>query len=188
MNKETEAEKEIETARELKAEKQAEQEEELETDILENVGGISDDVEQFSAELEKLKDQLLRQAAEYDNYRKRTARERAELTPEITAKIMTKFLPVIDNVERAIAAECTDTEYKKGIDMIGESFAALLTELGVSEVNTEGVFDPTLHQAVQQVESENVEGAEAGTIAQVFQKGYKLGDKVIKFAMVAVYK
>ena len=186
---ETEAEKEEQ--RKEKREAEAEKDEELETDILENVGGMSDGAAQFTAELEKLKDQLLRQAAEFDNYRKRTVRERAELTPDITAKVLTKFLPVIDSVERAMSAECSDTEYKKGVDMIGESFGGLLAELGVSEIDTGGQFDPNFHQAVQQIdvsEAGDAEGAESGKIAQVFQKGYKLGDKVLKFAMVTVYK
>jgi len=134
------------------------------------------------SEVEILRDQLLRQAAEYDNYRKRTARERLELVPEITAGNITEFLPVLDNLERALVADCTDSNYKKGIEMIHESFLAALSKLEVEEVPCED-FDPAFHQAVQHVEHDELE---SGKVAQVFQKGYKIGNRVIRFAMVAI--
>lgn len=138
------------------------------------------------SETDKLKDQLLRQMAEYDNYRKRTARERMELESDITARTVTEFLPVIDNLERALAAECSDPNYKKGIEIICQSFGDTLKKLGVEAIAAEGEeFNPAYHQAVQQVESDEFE---SGTIANEFQKGYKIGDKVIRFSMVAVVK
>lgn len=133
-------------------------------------------------EIAKLKDQLLRNMAEYDNYRKRTAKERTELTPDITARIVTEFLPVMDNLERALQTECTDENYKAGVQMIHESFVSALENLGVEKVPTED-FDPSMHQAVQQVESDELE---SGKIASVFQNGYRLGTKVLRFAMVTV--
>lgn len=133
-------------------------------------------------EIAKLKDQLMRNIAEYDNYRKRTAKERTELTPEITARIVTKFLPVMDNLERALQTECTDENYKKGVEMIRDAFSETLEKLGVERVPIED-FDPSIHQAVQQVESEELE---SGKIASVFQNGYRIGTRVIRFAMVAV--
>lgn len=133
-------------------------------------------------EIAKLKDQLMRNIAEYDNYRKRTAKERTELTPEITARIVTEFLPVMDNLERALQTECTDENYKKGVEMIRDAFCETLEKLGVERVPTED-FDPSIHQAVQQVESEELE---SGKIASVFQNGYRIGTRVIRFAMVAV--
>ncbi len=133
-------------------------------------------------EIAKLKDQLMRNIAEYDNYRKRTAKERTELTPEITARIVTEFLPVMDNLERALQTECTDENYKKGVEMIRDAFSETLEKLGVESVPTED-FDPSIHQAVQQVESEELE---SGKIASVFQNGYRIGTRVIRFAMVAV--
>ncbi|MCL1866906.1 MAG: nucleotide exchange factor GrpE [Oscillospiraceae bacterium] len=135
-------------------------------------------------EVAALKDQLLRQAAEYDNYRKRTAKERLELVPEITADTVAKILPVIDNIERALLAECSDENYKKGIEMISVSFAETLKSLGVEEITDED-FDPSVHQAVQNVESDTLE---SGKVAEVFQKGYKIGSRVIRFAMVAIVK
>lgn len=134
-------------------------------------------------EIAKLKDQLLRNMAEYDNYRKRTSRERMELEPEITAKVVAEFLPVIDSIERALSHECTDENYKKGIEMIYENFMETMSKLGVEQIPVEGDFDPSLHQAVQQVQSDELE---SGKIATTFQKGYKIGNKVIRFAMVAV--
>ena len=134
-------------------------------------------------EIAALKDQLLRNMAEYDNYRKRTSRERMELAPEITAKTVTEFLPTLDNMERALENQCSDENYKKGIEMIYQGFLDALAKLGVEAVPVDGPFDPAVHQAVQQVPSDELE---SGMIASTFQKGYKLGDKVLRFAMVAV--
>lgn len=133
-------------------------------------------------ELAEVKEALLRTAAEYDNYRKRTAKERMELTADVTAKTAGEFLPVIDNLERALQSECTDENYKKGIAMIYDSLVETLKKLGVEEIEAVD-FNPSFHQAVQQVESDELE---SGKISAVFQKGYKLGDKVLRFAMVAV--
>ena len=136
-------------------------------------------------EIAQLKEQLLRNMAEYDNYRKRTAKEKADLMPDITARVVTEFLPVIDNFERALAAECGDENYKTGVKMIYDSFMETLDKLGVEKVPAEE-FDPTIHQAVQMVEPG--EGNESGKIAQVFQNGYRIGTKVLRFAMVTVYQ
>lgn len=132
-------------------------------------------------EIAKLKDQLMRNMAEYDNYRKRTAKERTELTPEITARVVTDFLPVLDNLERALQTETTDEKYKEGVKLIYDSFMGTMDKLGVEKVQTED-FDPAVHQAVQQVESD----LESGKIVSVFQNGYKIGSKVLRFAMVTV--
>jgi len=137
---------------------------------------------QEPTELEKLSDQLLRTAAEYDNYRKRTARERIELEADITARVTAEFLPVLDNLERALDAGCTDENYKKGIRMIYDGILGTLEKLGVKLIDTDE-FNPNYHQAVQKT---NDESFESGEITQVFQKGYKIGERVIRFAMVAV--
>jgi molecular chaperone GrpE len=136
------------------------------------------------SEIDNLKDQLLRQAAEYDNYRKRTAKERLELVPEITAANITQFLPVIDNIERALQADCSDSNYKKGIEMVYDSFMQTLKNLGVEEITQED-FNPAVHQAVQNIEHDSLQ---SGKVAQVFQKGYKIGNRIIRFAMVAIVK
>ena len=135
-------------------------------------------------EIASLKDQLMRNMAEYDNYRKRTARERIELQPEITAKTVGEFLTVLDGLERALQSECSDENFKKGIEMLHENFISTLQNLGVEEIPTDKSFDPSMHQAVQQVPA--ADGQESGDISAVFQKGYKLGDRILRFAMVAV--
>ena len=143
-----------------------------------------DAYEKLAAELAQVKDQLLRTMAEYDNHRKRTAKEKLELRADIISNVVADFLPVMDNLERALAAECTDSNYKQGVQMIYDSFMATLTKLGVTEIESDGAdFNPQLHQAVQRVDEE---GVESGKVAKTFAKGYKINDKVIRFAMVAV--
>ncbi len=143
---------------------------------------IEPEKEKKEDEAAKLKDQLMRTMAEYDNYRKRTAKEKTEMMPDITARVVTEFLPVLDNLERALAADCSDESYKKGVQMIYDSFIETLDKLGVEKVPTED-FDPSMHQAVQQVQSDD---HDTGKIVTVFQNGYRLGTKVLRFAMVSV--
>ena len=142
------------------------------------------EADKVSEELAAVKDQLLRTMAEYDNFRKRSAREKDALRADIITNVTSKFLPVMDNLERALTADCSDENYKNGVKMIYDSFMETLKGLGVEEIESDGaVFDPNLHQAVQRV----AEGdAESGAVVQTFAKGYKIGDKVIRFAMVAV--
>ncbi len=143
-----------------------------------------DEGAKLSEELEQVKDRLIRTMAEYDNFRKRSAREKDALRADIITSVTSKFLPVLDNLERALAADCSDENYKKGVQMIYGSFMQTLGDLGVKEIESDGAaFDPSKHQAVQRVESDELE---SGMIAQTFAKGYTVGDKVIRFAMVAV--
>ncbi len=163
-----------------KKEKELEQEEAAVTEET-AVEETAEKADPKDEEIAKLKDQLMRNMAEYDNYRKRTAKERTELTPEITSRVVGEFLPVLDNLERALQAECADEKYKDGVKLIYEAFMGTMDKLGVEKVQTED-FDPAVHQAVQQVESE----LESGKIVSVFQNGYKIGNKVLRFAMVTV--
>ena len=140
--------------------------------------------EKSAKELAAVKDQLLRTMAEYDNFRKRSAREKDALRAEIINDVTSKFLPVLDNLERALQTECSDENYKKGVEMISNSFLETLKGLGVEEIASDGApFDPNLHQAVQRVDGGE---QESGTVVQTFAKGYKIGDRVIRFAMVSV--
>ncbi|WP_312645015.1 nucleotide exchange factor GrpE [Hydrogenoanaerobacterium sp.] len=135
-------------------------------------------------QMEELNDKLMRTLAEYDNYRKRSQKERLEIYPEAVAQTVSKFLPVLDNFDRAMESECEDSEFKKGVDMIFTSFKECLKALNVEEIEAEGKeFDPNLHNAVMHLEDENLG---ENTIAAVFQKGYKMGDKVLRHAMVQV--
>ncbi len=140
------------------------------------------------AELEKQlsdeKDKYLRVVAEYDNFRKRSVNDRLNAVTDAQARVITEILSVIDNFERAMNAECTDENYKKGVEMIFSQYNTILTKLGVTEIEALNCpFDPNVHHAVNQVEDENFG---ENTVCQVFQKGYRLGDKVIRCAMVAV--
>lgn len=130
------------------------------------------------------KDKYLRLLAEYDNFRKRSVKERLDAFADATAKAALEVISVIDNFERAMAAECSDESYKKGVEMIYGQFTEVIKKLGVEEIEALGKeFDPNLHNAVSQVEDESFG---ENTVSQVYQKGYKLGDKVIRCAMVVV--
>ncbi|NBI68535.1 nucleotide exchange factor GrpE [Pseudoflavonifractor sp. 60] len=130
------------------------------------------------------REQFLRLAAEYDNYRKRTAKEKESLWAEAKADTVQAFLPVYDNLERALNQETADEAYKKGVEMTMNQLKEIFAKLGVTEIDAQGKpFDPNLHNAVMHIEDENLE---ENTVAQVFQAGFMLGDKVIRFAMVQV--
>lgn len=136
-------------------------------------------------ELEALKDRLLRISAEYENYRKRTDKEKERIYTDACEDVLIKMLPVLDNLERALSVDGTVEDLKKGVDMTVRQFEDALEKLQVEEISTEDGFDPELHQAMMVVEQE---GKEPNQIAQVFQKGYKRGDKVIRHSMVTVTK
>ena len=143
------------------------------------------------AELEALKDQAahqedkyLRLAAEYDNYRRRTTKEKEAIWNDAKADAASAFLPVYDNLERALKQETADEAYKKGVEMTMTQLRSVLEKLGITEIPALGQpFDPTLHNAVMHVEDESLG---ENTVAEVFQAGFKLGDKVIRFSMVKV--
>ena len=129
-------------------------------------------------------DSYLRLAADYDNFRKRTAKEKEALYSMGKADAVAKLLPVYDNLERALNQETQDEAYKKGVEMTMTQLVQIFGELGVEIFGAVGeVFDPNLHNAVMHTEDEE---AKENTITQVFQKGFKLGDKVVRFAMVQV--
>ena len=129
-------------------------------------------------------DQLLRLMAEFDNYKKRSARERENIYTDVRVDTVTKFLPVYDNLERALKAETADEAYKKGVELTFKALMEVFTKLGVEPIEAEGQpFDPTLHNAVMHCEDESVG---ENTVVQELQKGFKIGDKVIRFSMVKV--
>ena len=135
-------------------------------------------------EHKKEKDNYMRLFAEFDNFRKRTSREKTEAYGDSAAKTIGAILPALDNFERALDAPCEDENFKKGVEMIFTQLNGILEKLGVTEIEALGApFDPNFHNAIKQVESED---AESDTVCEVFQKGYKLGDRVIRTAMVAV--
>ena len=135
--------------------------------------------------LAELKDQHLRLAAEYDNYRKRTAKEREQLYSMAKASTVEAILPVYDNLALAVAQESSDAQYKKGVEMIARQLDEVFAKLGVSEIPAArgDAFDPALHNAVMHIEDPELQ---ENRIAAVFQKGFKVGDKVIHHAVVQV--
>ncbi len=129
-------------------------------------------------------DAYLRLAADYDNFRKRTLKEKEQAYGNGKADAVEKLLPVYDNLERALNQETEDAAYKKGVEMTMTQLVTILNGLGVEIFGQVGdVFDPNLHNAVMHTEDEN---AAENTITQVFQKGFKLGEKIVRFAMVQV--
>ena len=145
--------------------------------------------EEKPSELDAVKEQLakehdgyLRLAAEYDNFRKRSQKEKDDLYTVIKAETVGKFLPVYDNLERALAQETADEAYKKGVEMTMTGLVEILKKLEVTVYGAPGdLFDPNLHNAVMHIDDDNYK---EGEIVQVFQKGFSLGDKVIRHAMV----
>ena len=151
----------------------------------------ADSPDPLLSELEALKDtlaqkeeQYLRLAAEDDNYRPRSQKEKTDAYNSAKADAVLAFLPVYDNLERALKQETADEAYKKGVEMTMNGLKEVLSKLGVEEIPALGqTFDPNLHNAVMHVEDEN---AGENTVVEVFQAGFQSGEKVIRFAMVKV--
>ena len=132
-----------------------------------------------------LKSQLLRTAAEYDNYRKRSQREADQKFNDGVSHAVTQILGILDTLDMAANAACTDDNYKKGVMMTLDEAGQALEKLNITEIEAQDQpFDPNLMNAVQQVPPQD--GQESGTVVQVFQKGYKIGDKIIRHATVVV--
>lgn len=144
---------------------------------------LKEENKKLENELEEIKERLVRTVAEYDNFRKRTAKEKEELYVNACEDVLKEILPVLDNLERAAIVDGAVEDIKKGIDMTVKQFQSSLQKLGVEQISTEGAFDPNIHNAVMHVEDENLGEKE---IAEVFQKGYKKGEKVIRYSMVKV--
>ena len=169
-----------------KAEKAPEKEKkETKKDLEAQLAAARTEAEKARAEAEEAKDRLLRTAAEYDNFRKRSAREQDAAFGGGVAHAVGKILTILDTLEMAEAAPTADENFKKGVTLTLEKAKAAFEALKVEEIPALGQpFDPAVHNAVMQKAAEN--GEESGTVLQVFQKGYKLGDKVIRHATVIV--
>ena len=141
-------------------------------------------VAELEGELQALNDKYLRMAAEYDNFRKRSQREKDAIYGDATVDTVKKLLPVLDNFERALNYECKDEEFKKGIALIQNTLKEVFENIGVTEIpSLDEQFDPNLHEAVMHIDNpaygENI-------VTDVYRKGYMLGDKVIRHTMVVV--
>ena len=138
----------------------------------------------LKAQLSEANDKLLRTVAEYDNFRKRSAKEKEAIYSDSKTDIIGKLLPVVDNFERAAAAQSELESYKKGIEMTVSQLLQVFTSLGVEAFGEKGdQFDPNIHNGVMHIDDENLG---ENTVADVYAKGYKMGDRVIRHATVIV--
>ena len=141
-------------------------------------------IESQKVQIDETEDRLKRVAAEFDNYKKRNTKERDGMYNSLVADIISNFLPVIDNLEKAVASETKDEEYKKGIELVLKQFKDVLAARGVVEIETIGkTFDPELHEAVSSVQDDTKGEKE---IVQEYRKGYMIGNKVIRHSIVIV--
>ena len=149
----------------------------------------ADPLEAAQTELARVRDQLLRMAADFDNYRKRTRREVGDAERRAREELLRELLPVFDNLERAAthAASASDVQaVADGVGLVMRQFGDTLSKLGIERIPTQGqVFDPTLHEAIQQLASNELA---PGTIASEIQAGYRMGDRLIRPALVVVAK
>ena len=169
--------------KEIQEAKQEPQEQEKEP-VAENAQEPVPEKDPWEEKYNQEHDARLRLAAEYDNYRKRTVKEKEASYGNGRSDAVAKILPVYDNLERALKQETQDAAYKKGVELTMTELTKILTSLGVEIFGEVGeAFDPNFHNAVMRVENEELG---ENVIAQVFQKGFKIGDKVVRFAMVQV--
>ena len=159
-------------------------EEEVQAEQVEEADPLQAEVDGLKAQVAQQEDKYLRLAAEYENYRRRTTKEKEAIWSDAKGEAAAAFLPVYDNLERALKQETADEAYKKGVEMTMNQLKTVLEKLGITEIPALGqTFDPNLHNAVMHVDDEKLGENE---VAEVFQSGFQLGEKVIRFAMVKV--
>ena len=145
---------------------------------------LNEKISKLTSELDDIKDRHTRLIAEFDNLKKRSAKERENLYNSIICDIVTPLLPVVDNLENAVAQNTTDEEYKKGIELVLKQFKDILASQNVKEIEAVGKpFDPSIHEAVSSIQDENL-GEKI--VASEYRKGYMIGNKVIRHSMVVV--
>lgn len=178
-------EKKQETEDQVTAETVSDTETAAETnETLDAENPAEDKTAEFEAALSAERDKYLRLAAEYDNFRKRTQKEREAIYADVKSSTVLELLPVYDNLERALALECKDEAFYKGVELTMTQLKNIFEKLGVTEIEALGkTFDPSEHNAVMHIEDEKYGEKE---IVAEFQKGFKLGDKVIRFSVVQV--
>ena len=157
--------------------------ENTEDDELNMVKKQKEENKKLQEELDIAKDRLLRLTAEYDNYRKRTIKEKEGIYSDAYVDVLKEIIPILDNLERAVVADGSIEDLKKGIEMTIKGCQDSFAKLGVEEIDTSGEFDPNVHNAVMHIEDENLG---QNVIAEVFQKGYKKDEKIIRHTMVKV--
>ncbi len=181
---ETEAEETVNPETEAKAEEASDSPNESESKQPEGKAAETDPMQEMEQKLAAKEDQFLRLAAEYDNFRRRSAKEKSDAYSKAKADAALAFLPVYDNLERALKQGSSDEAFVKGVEMTMTQLLSVLEGLGIKPIDALGKpFDPNFHNAVMHVEDESLG---ENTVAQVFQTGFIMGDKVIRFAMVQV--
>lgn len=153
-----------------------------ETTFKENLS-LEEENTKLVKEVDILKDKILRISAEYDNYRKRTSKEKVELYGTACIDIITKFLPILDNLERAVSVTSDVESLRTGVDMVIKLFQDVLEKLDVKEIDSTGSFNPNLHEAVMHISDESLD---KNTIVEILQKGYIRNEKVLRHSMVKV--
>ena len=178
------------TGKLAKKKQEAEINETKEKEVLENndsteVNDLKEQLEKKQAETDALNDKYLRIVAEYDNFKRRTQKEKEQLYKDSACDIISQILPVIDNLERALSAfGDKDNDYYKGVEMVMRQTEEIFSKMGVEAIESVGKeFNPELHNAVMHIDDENYGDS---IIAEEFQKGYKYKDKVIRYSMVKV--
>ena len=163
----------------------AENENETNEEVVEELSNEEkSELQKKQIELDELDDRYKRVFAEFENYKKRAQKERENLYNSILGDIITNMLPIIDNLDMAVNAECKDEEYKKGVELVQKQFKDLLTKNHVEEIPAVGeIFDPSVHEAISSVQDDTKQSQE---IVQEFRKGYKMGAKVLRHSMVVV--
>jgi len=156
-------------------------------ETIETASGLTDEILELRKERDSLHDRLLRQAAEFDNYRKRIERERKDISQYAAVEFLQELLPIVDDFERALKTEAPGAEsYRQGLEIIHRALFEMLRKRGVTAVETVGTdFDPQIHQAVSY---EDAPDRRDGEVIEEFRRGYKLGDRLIRPAMVKVAK
>ena len=158
------------------AEKEEEKKEEVQKEVTQN--------DEKQAELDEINDRYKRVLAEFENYKKRSQKERENLYNSVLGDIISGMLPVMDNLEIATKAECKDESYKQGVELVQKQFKEFFEKHNVQEIPAVGeTFDPSLHEAVSSIQDETKASQE---IVQEYRKGYKIGSKVLRHSMVVV--
>ena len=156
----------------------------VENEVTENVVTDSNEVENLKAELEEANDRYKRLFAEFENYKKRTQKDRENIYGMVTSDVVSTMLPIMDNLEKASSVKTEDTSYQEGVNLVVKQFATALKGLGLEEIETIGkTFDPEFHEAVSSVQDPSKGEQE---IVEEFRKGYKIGNKVVRHSMVIV--
>ena len=167
-----------------KKEEIQEKKEEENTNKSDEIIEVKKENETLKIKLDEIDDRLKRVAAEFDNYKKRSEKEKVNLYGSIMGDIVLSFLPIIDNLEKAVESKTEDESYKQGVELVLKQFKDVLASKGVTEIESIGkTFDPELHEAVSAVIDENLGEKE---IKEEYRKGYKIGDRVIRHSMVVV--